>query len=74
MKARLYRFNKDILDELPRHEKVAKLQETYESVLDGYSLLTGVDVDGIIEAGLNAQDEGDEENGDGPARKVARLN
>ncbi|UZJ53920.1 hypothetical protein CBS101457_003240 [Exobasidium rhododendri] len=72
VKARLYRFNREILNELPRHEKVAKLQETFESVLDEYSLLTGVEVDGIIEAGLGEQlDESQDDAG--PARKVARL-
>ena len=71
VKARLYRFNRDVLNELPRHEKVAKLQETFESVLDEYSTLTGVDVDPIIEVGVEAESE--YQNGAGPARKVARF-
>jgi hypothetical protein len=60
-----------VLDEIPRHEKVAKLQETFESVLDEYSALTGVDVDGIIEAGMGEHEE--DQNGAGPAKKMARL-
>jgi hypothetical protein len=51
---------------------VAKLQETFESVLDEYSLLTGVDVDGIIEVGLGGEQE-DDQNGAAPARKVAKV-
>lgn len=38
---------------MEQHERVTKLQETYESVLDEYAALTGTDVDGIIEIGLD---------------------
>lgn len=69
VKGRVYGFNRDVLKQMEQHERVTKLQETFESVMDEYGQLTGVDVDTIIEAGLDAQ----QQNGSGAASKVARL-
>lgn len=68
IKSRLYGFNRDVLQQMPPNERVAKLQETYESVMDEYGVLTGVDVDPIIDAPLDIQ--GDE---DGSTSKIPRF-
>lgn len=39
VKRRLYLFNKDVLDQAEDDERKAKLQETYESVLEDYRRL-----------------------------------
>lgn len=69
VKARVFAFNRDVLQQMEHEERIAKLQETFESVMDEYGQLTGVDVDAIIESGL----EPEHQNGSGPAAKVARL-
>ncbi|PWN51996.1 histone acetyltransferase type B [Violaceomyces palustris] len=81
VKARLFRFNKDILTQLKKSERVVKLQETFESVVDEYGELVGVDVEPLLEAaemGNSGADVGGSSgaNGghaDGPPRKMARL-
>ncbi|EPQ30483.1 uncharacterized protein PFL1_02009 [Pseudozyma flocculosa PF-1] len=74
VKARLFRFNKDILTQLPKHERLVKLQETYESVIDEYGELVGVDVELILAVG-EAQGEIGRHAGaeEGPPRKMARF-
>lgn len=69
VKSRVYGFNRDVLKQMDHQERVTKLQETFESVLDEYAQLTGVDVDGIIEVGLDEE----QTNGSGPASKAPRL-
>lgn len=78
VKGRLYGFNRDVLQQMPQHERVAKLQETFESVMDEYSALTGVDVDAIVDAGVDALEQNgaataaEAANGQ-PAAKIARF-
>ena len=68
VKARLFRFNKDILTQLAKEERVQKLQETFESVLDEYADIVGVDVDPFLDALPVANG-----SSNGPPRKMARI-
>ncbi|PWN45794.1 histone acetyltransferase type B [Ceraceosorus guamensis] len=49
VKSRLYKFNKDVLQQMSRGERVAKLHQTYEGVIEEYSSLTGVEVDDLLD-------------------------
>jgi histone acetyltransferase 1 len=86
VKARIYRQNKDILIQLDKTQQRAKLQETFEGVMDEYGDMVGVDIEPILDAGpsfagLHGVDEeeddeeedGHYENGNGPPRKMARF-
>ncbi|CAO1626685.1 unnamed protein product [Sympodiomycopsis kandeliae] len=49
VKARIYRFNKDVLTQLELAERQTKLQETFENLLDGeYGDLVGIDVEPLL--------------------------
>lgn len=87
VKARIYKQNKDILMQLDKSQQRAKLQETYEGVIEEYGDMVGVDIEDILDQGPSAgglggigeEEEDDEEedahyqNGNGPARKMARF-
>ena len=87
VKARIYRQNKDILIQLDKAQQRAKLQETFEGVVEEYGDMVGVDIEPILEAGPSSggyageyDEEEDEEeedrhyqNGNGPPRKMARF-
>ncbi|KAN0064866.1 histone acetyltransferase 1 [Thecaphora frezii] len=73
VKARLFRFNKDILTQLPKHERLVKLQETYESVIDEYGELVGVDIEPILAVGEAQDGSGRGGEAEGPPRKMARF-
>lgn len=85
VKARIYRQNKDILIQLEKGQQRAKLQETFEGVVEEYGDMVGVDVEDLLEAGptvggldgVYEEDEEDAEehygNGNGPPRKMARF-
>lgn len=44
VKARLYRVNREVLEAMPREQRLEKLHETFESVMDEYAELTGVEL------------------------------
>ncbi|SPC62338.1 related to histone acetyltransferase subunit HAT1 [Ustilago sp. UG-2017b] len=88
VKARIYRQNKDILIQLEKAQQRAKLQETFEGVIEEYGDMVGVDIEPILDVGfssggLDGVDEEDEEeededdrhyqNGNGPPRKMAKF-
>ncbi|KDN53357.1 acyl-CoA N-acyltransferase [Tilletiaria anomala UBC 951] len=88
VKARLYRHNRDVLVQMSKDERIRKLQETYENLLEhDYADLVGVDVAPFLGGVTLPGEVDDDENGqaagsrrsnghdaaDGPARKVARL-
>ncbi|SPO25915.1 related to histone acetyltransferase subunit HAT1 [Ustilago trichophora] len=86
VKARIYRQNKDILIQLEKSQQRAKLQETFEGVVDEYGDMVGVDVEPLLESGPGSGGYGEEEedededeedghylNGNGPPRKLARF-
>lgn len=51
VKARLFRVNREILMQIPRVQRLEKLHETFESVMDEYAEITGVDLpDALLEA------------------------
>jgi len=51
VKARLYRKNREVLQQVPKAQRLDKLQETFESVVDEYSELTGAEVpEALLEA------------------------
>lgn len=70
VKARIYRQNKDILIQLEKQQQRAKLQETFEGVVEEYGDMVGVDIEPILEAGPSGgafggeYDEEDEEEDD----------
>ena len=51
VKARIYRQNKDILIQLDKAQQRAKLQETFEGVIEEYGDMVGVDIEPVLEAG-----------------------
>jgi hypothetical protein len=70
---------------MTRAERISKLHQTFESVVDEYAGLTGVDVDDLLDS-YNIIEEEEEEEGEetggssskaygngGPSRKMARL-
>lgn len=59
VKARLYRFNKDVLTQLELEERKVKLQETYENLIEGeYGELVGVGTEEILDDGGVGQANG----------------
>lgn len=44
VKARLYGVNREVLDLLPREQRLEKLHETFEAVVDEYAEITGADI------------------------------
>ncbi|PWN25918.1 acyl-CoA N-acyltransferase [Jaminaea rosea] len=59
VKARLYRFNKDVLTDLPLSERHQKLQETYENLLEAeYGELVGVDVEPFLDGPDSSSSDG----------------
>ncbi|WFD19955.1 histone acetyltransferase [Malassezia caprae] len=44
VKARLYGVNREVLDLLPREQRLEKLHETFEAVVDEYAEITGTDI------------------------------
>lgn len=51
LKARLFRVNREVLSQLSRVQRLEKLQETFESVVDEYAELSGVELtDALLDA------------------------
>ncbi|PWZ02346.1 histone acetyltransferase type B catalytic subunit [Testicularia cyperi] len=74
VKRRIYRQNKDILVQLEKDQQRAKLQETFEGVVEEYGDMVGVDIEPILEAGESEVTDHDENgHGQGPPRKLARF-
>lgn len=44
VKSRIYAVNRDVLVELPRTQRLAKLHETFASVMEEYAEITGADI------------------------------
>lgn len=44
VKARIYQVNREVLDLLPPEQRIEKLQESFEAVMDEYAEVTGVEV------------------------------
>jgi hypothetical protein len=73
-----------VLKQMTRAERISKLHQTFESVVDEYAGLTGVDVDDLLDSYNiieEEEEEGEETGGSsskaygngGPSRKMARL-
>ena len=82
VKARIYQQNREVLDMLPHEQRVEKLHETFEAVLDEYADITGVEVpEALLEMSPSPQlkrmpsslNDDDHNEGSSVPRKMPRL-
>ncbi|WFD27533.1 histone acetyltransferase [Malassezia nana] len=73
VKARLYGVNREVLDMLPREQRLEKLHETFEAVIDEYAEITGADIPDALLARPAASSEGTCAAEAEPRRKMPRL-
>ena len=82
VKARIYQQNREVLDMLPHEQRVEKLHETFEAVLDEYADITGVEVpEALLEMSPSPQpkrmpsslNDDDHSEGSSVPRKTPRL-